>query len=592
MRRHRFIVLIILGALGSLVTALSPHWHDMRTKHSWRTVPHGWEWVGHPPNGTTINLYVALKSHRENALIDALYEVSTPEHLKQVFSVTPSYGQHLSKEQVAELVAPHPDTLNLVHSWLDYNGIPSSSISSTHGGNSLKLTGVPLSQANDLLGASYQAFKHVTTNETIVRTTGYALPAVLHELVKTVVPTTSFDSPRQQWQKSRKSYASDGAEVRPNDVVSGEPVKVPPSREFVDVTTPSFLSWLYSTWVYSPVATGRSRLGIVGYLQQYPNLQDLRLFMRKYRSQGAGAIFTVLLINDGLYDPNNAGYEASLDMQYAQGMAYPIQHIFYSTGLGPKGTDDVYLSFLEIVINDPNIPQTISLSYGNNETDYPIDYADHVCRLFAQLGARGVSVIQASGNQGVGHGNCRDGFGNVFFLPQFPATCPWVTTVGGTKNYRPEIASTVSGGGFSNIFLRPPYQDRDVNTFLQNLGTQYRGLYNPDGRGIPDISAQAEGFKIFRNGREESAAGTSGAAPIVAGIFSLLNDNRISQGKAPRGFLNPWLYKTARKGFTDIKQGSNPGCGTLGFLATVGWDPVTGLGTPDFEQLLYIDDLV
>ncbi|KAF8260243.1 family S53 protease [Lactarius quietus] len=560
MSRRLLLVLSILTALNG-VMAPSPLWHDMRTKHSWPTVPHGWECVGRPKNGTTIDLYVALKSHRENALIDALYE-----------------------EQVAELVAPHPDTLNLVYSWLDYNGIPSSSISFTHGGNSLKLSGVPISQANDILGASYQVYRHTTTSETIVRTTYYALPAALHEHVQTVAPTTSFDFPQTQWQKPRKD--SDGAEVRPKDVAPGRPVTAPMSRDVLDVpyvATPSFLKWLYSTWVYSPVANGPSRVGIVGYNWQYPNLSDLRRFMQKYRPDGASATFNVVLVNDGKYDPKNPSYEANLDMQYSQGMAYPIQHVFYSTGLGPDGTGDWFLSFLENVIDDPNIPRTISLSYSNNETVYPIEYAGHVCKLFALIGARGVSILQSAGDFGVGEGSCRDSSGNMHFLPRFPGTCPYVTTVGGTMNFDKEIAAPFSGGGFSDYFPRPLYQKQVASTFLQNFGDQYQGLYNPDGRGTPDISAQALGFRIFRSRKEIIAGGTSGATPIVAGIISLLNDR-------PRGFLNPWLYGTASKGFTDIVEGSSEGCGTNGFPAIVGWDPVTGLGTPDLKQLLYIDD--
>ena len=67
-------------------------------------------------------------------------------------------------------------------------------------------------------------------------------------------------------------------------------------------------------------------------------------------------------------------------------------------------------------------------------------------------------------------------------------------------------------------------------------------------------------------------------AKIVAGIFSLLNDYLLSQGKAPLGFLNPWLYTLPTRGlpgFNDITIGSNPGCGTTGFRAAPGWDPVS-----------------
>jgi tripeptidyl-peptidase-1 len=60
----------------------------------------------------------------------------------------------------------------------------------------------------------------------------------------------------------------------------------------------------------------------------------------------------------------------------------------------------------------------------------------------------------------------------------------------------------------------------------------------------------------------------------VGGIISLLNDYRISRGKPPLGFLNPWLYGGGLAGLNDITSGSNPGCGTDGFSAIVGWDPV------------------
>jgi tripeptidyl-peptidase-1 len=291
----------------------------------------------------------------------------------------------------------------------------------THGGNSLKLTGVPISRANDLLGASYQVYRHITANETIVRTTGYAIPVVLQELVQTVVPTTSFDYPQTHFRSAHKDF--DGAEVRQNDEASGEPVAGPMSRNVIDVTTPSVLKWLYSTWVYAPAARSKSILGIVGFLRQYASRQDLMLFMKNYRPDGADATFNVLLINNGAYNLRNPGFEANLDMQYAQGIAYPIQHVFYSSGLGPSGTGDWYNSFLEQIIINPLIPQTLSISYSNNETNYSLEYAKHVCRLFAQLGSRGVSILQSSGNFGVGRGNCRDSSGNVRFIPKFPGTC-------------------------------------------------------------------------------------------------------------------------------------------------------------------------
>ncbi|KAH9170164.1 peptidase S8/S53 domain-containing protein [Lactarius sanguifluus] len=150
--------------------------------------------------------------------------------------------------------------------------------------------------------------------------------------------------------------------------------------------------------------------------------------------------------------------------------------------------------------------------------------------MFAMLGLLGVSVLISSGNDGIGKGTCVNKDGIVRFIPRFPATCPWVTVVGGTTDYGPEVAARFSGGGFPDHFERPLYQRRTVPTFLENLGNRYQGLYNASGRGIPDIAAQSINLQIFFNGQEQR---------IVAGIISLLNDRLISTGREPLGFLNP-----------------------------------------------------
>ncbi|KAI0085907.1 peptidase S8/S53 domain-containing protein, partial [Irpex rosettiformis] len=78
--------------------------------------------------------------------------------------------------------------------------------------------------------------------------------------------------------------------------------------------------------------------------------------------------------------------------------------------------------------------------------------------------------------------------------------------------------------------------------------------------------------------------GTSCSSPIFASVISLINDQLIAAGKSPLGFLNPFLYANP-SAFNDVTSGSNPGCNTNGFKATSGWDPVTGLGTPNFAGL-------
>ncbi|KAH8984902.1 subtilisin-like protein [Lactarius akahatsu] len=544
----------------------------MRIKHSWNAVPKNWVAIGPPPLGTTIDLYIAVKPRRENALVDTLYKVSQPGH--------PRYRAYLTKEQVADLVAPRPQSLELVNSWLEHHGISSSSVSMTHGGNTLMLKAVPVTQANTLLGASYQHYRHVDSGEIIVRTVGYSLPAPLHWHVLTVAPTTSFVPAPAAWKtpQSRSDRAVNST--------SGEPATMLSSRVRINFT-PSILRWLYNTETYTPSTESENVLGILGFNGNYPSPSDMVEFMYKYRSDAIEARYHVIKVNNGGYDPTQPDEEANINTQYAGVMTYPIPNIFYSTGArGPPGTTDPYGAVLRFILNEEYTPQTISMSYGGAERSASREYATWVCRLFAMLGVRGTSVLVASGNGGIGRGTCIQPDGTVRFEPIFPASCPFITAVGGTTEFDPEVAASISGGGFSDYFKRPLYQAGAVSTFLQDLGNRYQGLYNDSGRGFPDIAAQALGLPIFLNGNEKQAAGTSVAAPIVAGVISLLNDWLISIDEPPLGFLNPWLYGRGFHGLNDITEGSNPGCGLDGFSAIAGWDPVTGLGTPHFHRML------
>ncbi|KAF8267692.1 subtilisin-like protein [Lactarius quietus] len=616
--RRQLSVLSFLVAkpLANFTRPLISPWDDMQVRHTWIDVPQNWETFGTPPSNTTIDLHIALVAEYENALIDSLYEVSTPGHPKHVLSATPlhmtlflnvpllhdRYGEHLTKEQVAQLIAPHTDTLQLINSWLDHHHIPPSAVSTTHGGSWLTVTDVPVSRANKMLGASYQLFRPSGTNDTtILRTIGYTLPAVLHKHIRTVVPTTCFSSSLPLWQPLRSRSVS-----TTEDMESREPGTVLSSRDFTGerVIEPSDLRSLYRTVSYVPAATDKNTIGVAGFSNYFPSRADLAKFMSECRTDAIDATFTVVPINggDSEYDPTRPSSEANQNMQYAQAIAYPIPHTFYSTGgkiswlrkSTKPAQDDVFLTWLKYLIDLKTIPQTISASYSYYEKFLPVEYTKALCDLFAQLGARGVSVLFPSGNDGVGATkDCKtnDGSG-VQFIPEFPSSCPWVTSVGGTirPSQDQEVAWKFSGGGFSNHFPRPIYQDPAVPTFLRQLGNQYDGSYNPDGRGIPDVAAQAINYYVVDKNKGFKMDGTSCATPTVAAIFSLLNDYLLSKGKKPLGFLNPWLYGLGVVGMNDIKYGTNPGCGTAGFSAIVGWDPVTGLGTPDFLNLQAIID--
>ena len=262
------------------------------------------------------------------------------------------------------------------------------------------------------------------TNNTIIGTVGYALPAVLHPRIQTVAPTTYFPFARGMHQTPRVR-PFEGATAQA-EAVSGDVV----AARQVPGITPSVLRWLYGTAEYRPAATDRNKIGILGIENEYPSRQDLTSFMTRYRPEGADAAFTVVQWNDGEYNPWNPADGANVGVQYATAMAYPTPVIFYSVGgvkrwgRNLKATDgDMYREWLRNLLRESEIPQTISISYGHNEQGLPANYERSLCRLFAQLGLRGVTVLVASGMDGVGAGNCRNAGGNVKFITEFPSSC-------------------------------------------------------------------------------------------------------------------------------------------------------------------------
>jgi len=582
----RYLSLVFIATAVS-AKPLLPRWGDFMVKHAWDSVPANWVPVGAAPEGTTLDLHLKLKSDNPDALVKTLLEVSDPTHSR--------YGAHLSKEALSTLVAPHPDSHAVVAAWLAAHDVPEDAVRPAFAGDWLVLEAVPVSTANALLGADYQIYSHTETGETIVRTTSYSLPSLLHDHVSVVAPTTFFGGPRPFRATSRIQKAApvieNDEEIR-NAVLSPDAVPSSCARTI----TPACLQALYNTTGFVPKATNKNILAVAGYLEEFANFADLTTFAKRFLTGASNATFTVVEVNGGLNTQSDPGVEANLDVQYTTGISFPTPQVYYTTGGSPPfipddetptNTNEPYLNFLDTFVNASPLPQTLTTSYGDDEQTVPEDFAVEVCNLYAQLGTLGTSVLFSSGDFGVGGGDCEsnNGTSKVVFQPIFPASCPFVTAVGGTTGVNPEVAASLSSGGFSNYFARPSYQSSAVSTFLTANGNKFAGLFNTTGRGFPDVAAQAENFQVVIGGSVENVAGTSCASPTVAGVVSLLNDFRLSEGKTSLGFLNPLLYSTGLPGLNDITSGTNPGCGTTGFTARAGWDPVTGLGTLNFGKL-------
>lgn len=137
-----------------------------------------------------------------------------------------------------------------------------------------------------------------------------------------------------------------------------------------------------------------------------------------------------------------------------------------------------------------------------------------------------------------------------------------------------------TGGGVSALFDRPPWQDAASD----NVAPDRSG----GNRMTPDIAAVADpftGVRIIHDGAEGVGGGTSMSAPIWAGLAAVMNQYLLANGGQLIGDINPLLYNIAEgaplPAFRDVTLGGNAVDD-----AGPGYDLVTGLGTPDVDNLV------
>ncbi|KAF8309184.1 subtilisin-like protein [Clavulina sp. PMI_390] len=412
--------------------------------------------------------------------------------------------------------------------------------------------------------------------------------------------------------------------------------------------TPICLEALYKFSPKVQFASKKNSYGIVEYTPQSYVPSDLDVFAKNFTPAAVGYRPTLASIDGGALvggTPNfNTNGESNLDLTFGIALTYPTPITLYQTGDAVEGAS--FNNFLDAIDgsyctyeggDDPTQDgiypdpyggyqgkedcgtfkptNVISTSYAYNEADLTPFYENRQCNEYMKLGLQGVTVLYSSGDYGVAgnSGQCIDpttgeygtgGTANyIRFNPSFPGTCPWITSVGATQvNPNSTVLAAesaceqviYSGGGFSNVFPMPGYQKSAVASYFKNHKPSYTATqYNNSQitRGFPDISANGANYVVPIGGTWYRVFGTSASSPVVGAIVTLLNDARIALGKTPLGFLNPALYSNSYI-LNDITSGGNQGCGTPGFTAVKGWDPVTGLGTPNFPLMTAVLNLL
>lgn len=559
----------------------SPYFNESSLHHSYiLSTPtslsqKGWSFKGLSSPNQRIDLTIALTVSQKqfNSLDALLLDISTPS--------SPLYGKHLTAEEVTNIFAPNQLKTHQILAWLDSYGIARDHVnfSSTFDVAIVKTT---IQVAEKLLNTKYYSFSHangVVAN----RVARYDIPDNLSNVISFISPSIRFP-PYALSHTTRTGSDSDLDTLDARPFPTMDPILIKRGYGSVGASVKN----------QHPQTT----VAIANFLDQHFAIADLSQFLTTY---GDDSVLPPLEIF-GPNDEQRPTREASLDVQAVASMAPHAPIEFWSMeGVQPDATVPDNEPFLELLLwidsttgagGSRPLHKVLSISYGDDETTVSVPYAQRVNVEFMKLGLRGVSILVASGDGGVSgphHQTCPGGK----FVPVFPASSPYVTAVGGTTSFSPEIGASLSGGGFSRLFARPDYQKQDVNQYIMSARQANQlpdpSLFEITNRAYPDIAAQSLLFPGIMAREKVIHDGTSVSAPVVASYIALLNDARLQLGKGSLGFLNPLIYDNQSKNkaiFTDILTGNNPGCGTRGFSARAGWDPVTGMGSPNYKNLV------
>jgi kumamolisin len=274
-------------------------------------------------------------------------------------------------------------------------------------------------------------------------------------------------------------------------------------------------------------------------------------------------------------NPNGADGEVFLDVEVVGSVAPGANIAVYFAPNTSQGFQDALTTAIHDTTNNPSV---ISISWGGPESTWTAQAMVAMDSAAQDAAALGVTICVASGDGGSSDG-VTDGANHV----DFPASSPNVLACGGTSLQSANGVITsetvwndgaqggASGGGYSNQFPLPAWQAS-------------AGITPPSGggRGVPDVAGDADpetGYNVQVDGQQMVIGGTSAVAPLWSALIALLNQ---SLGQ-PVGFFQPTLYglPEASGAFNDITSGSNGA-----FNAGPGWDPTTGLGSPDGQNLL------
>jgi len=330
--------------------------------------------------------------------------------------------------------------------------------------------------------------------------------------------------------------------------------------------------------ISSLLGSGQDGSGITVAVVDAPGDSNIQSAINTYDSQYNLASTTLaVLYPDGIPSSYDSGWalETALDVESVHTVA-PGAHIAVLYA-GPTTTDLVDLVDYVATHHIANVVSDSWVECLCSDTQLSGQYVSSIDLRLAVDSSLGLTILFASGDWGATPDGANLG-------TMFPASDPNVLAVGATNlalsgcgttictGYSSETGAVISGGGYSGYFSEPPWQTSAIGTI--------------SGRGVPDVSMF--GYQPFywtystNGGGWRQVAGTSLSSPLWAGVLAILDQ---SKGGVALGNVAPMLWQLASSSsyaadFHDVTSGNNNYYGTGGYPAVLGWDPVTGWGTP------------
>ena len=308
--------------------------------------------------------------------------------------------------QVHELVAPEQEDVAAVLDWLQEH--TPSTVSPSGDWIRAKLS---ISHAEQLLNATFLQMHHEASGLTVHRARRYSLPAHIHQAIDIIEPTIRLPPVH----KSTK-------QLPPVHKSTKRTLAVPPSQ---GMNTPKRLRALYNITVEG--SAPRNSMAVTAFREQHYDLADFEEYKLLWCHEGIQCGKGLpLVVGDGNQGLHLAGGEVMLDIQTITGVAGNVAAQVWSfSGRSEDNYDnEPYTKWLATLSNtsDDQMPLVFSTSYGDDERSWSVAAAARMNVEFQKAGARGVTIIFASGDAGA---NCEGDPTTATFSPETPSSSPW-----------------------------------------------------------------------------------------------------------------------------------------------------------------------